>query len=333
MAKKKKKQRGKEAKPFDPSIDTGAKRPVTARVAVGDVNDKYSDYPSNGLTPGRLARIFRQADEGDVRAQMELFEEMEEKDTHLFSQMQTRKLAVTGLDWEVQPFSKDDRDKEIADFVDEQLKSIENFDNVLIDMLDAIGKGISIMELSWAVEDGHNVIDDIEYVHPKKLIWDGTTDEMKVCTKDFPSGIELPENKFVVHRYKAKSGHPSRAGVMRVVSWMYLFKNYDIKDWVSFCEVFGMPLRLGKSDVQQTGASITSALTSKASTFKREKETTTTTNRETITTERWGKNGSMNINSIHFTVDISKIKDLPLLYKLIDELKDAQNRTDVPVYA
>lgn len=128
MAKRKKKQRGKEAKPFDPSIDTGAKRPVTARVAVGDVNDKYSDYPSNGLTPGRLARIFRQADEGDVRAQMELFEEMEEKDTHLFSQMQTRKLAVTGLDWEVQPFSKDDRDKEIADFVDEQLKSIENFD-------------------------------------------------------------------------------------------------------------------------------------------------------------------------------------------------------------
>ena len=89
MAKRKKKQRGKEAKPFDPSIDTGAKRPVTARVAVGDVNDKYSDYPSNGLTPGRLARIFRQADEGDVRAQMELFEEMEEKDTHLFSQMQT----------------------------------------------------------------------------------------------------------------------------------------------------------------------------------------------------------------------------------------------------
>lgn len=35
---------------------------------------------------------------------------------------------------------------------------------------------------------------------------------------------------------------------MRVVAWMYLFKNYDIKDWVSFCEVFGMPLRLGKYD-------------------------------------------------------------------------------------
>lgn len=81
-----------------------------------------------------------------------------------------------------------------------------------------------------------------------KLVWDSTTDELKVCTREYPSGVELPENKFVVHKYKAKSGHASRAGIMRVVSWMYLFKNYDIKDWVSFCEVFGMPLRLGKYD-------------------------------------------------------------------------------------
>lgn len=247
MAKRKKRNRG-GGTPFNPDIDTGTRRPVTARVAVGDINDKFSDYPSNGLTPRRLARIFREADEGNVRAQMELFEEMEEKDTHLFSQMQTRKLAVTGLDWEVQPFSEDEINKEIADFVDEQLKGIENFDEVLIDMLDAIGKGISIMELAWTVEDGRNVIEDIEYVHPKKLVWDSTTDELKICTKEYPSGVELPENKFVVHKYKAKSGHASRAGIMRVVSWMYLFKNYDIKDWVSFCEVFGMPLRLGKYD-------------------------------------------------------------------------------------
>ena len=245
---KNKKQKQKGGLPFNPDTDMGIRKPVTTRVAVGDVNDKFSDYPSNGLTPRRLAHIFREADEGNVRAQMELFEEIEEKDTHLFSQMQTRKLAVTGLDWEVQPFSEDEADKEIADFIDEQLKGIENFDEVLIDMLDAIGKGISIMELVWTAEGRRNVIEDIEYVHPKKLVWDSTTDELKVCTKEYPSGVELPENKFVVHKYKAKSGHASRAGIMRVVSWMYLFKNYDIKDWVSFCEVFGMPLRLGKYD-------------------------------------------------------------------------------------
>lgn len=220
MAKRKKRNRGGGV-PFNPDVDTGTKRPVTARVAVGDVNDKFSDYPSNGLTPRRLARIFREADEGNVRAQMELFEEMEEKDTHLFSQMQTRKLAVTGLDWEVQPFSEDEIDKEIADFIDEQLKGIENFDEVLIDMLDAIGKGISIMELAWTVEDGRNVIEDIEYVHPKKLVWDSTTDELKVCTREYPSGVELPENKFVVHKYKAMDGRVQDINNAGIVTGLY----------------------------------------------------------------------------------------------------------------
>ena len=245
--KQKKKKKSMKEQPFKPEVDTGIEKPVRGMLAVGDVNDKYSTYPSNGLTPRRLARIFRAADGGDVFEQMELFEEMEEKDTHLFSQLQTRKLAVTGLDWEVQPFSDDERDKEIAEFINEQLKGIENLDAIFIDMLDAIGKGVSVMEIEWGLDSNlANIIENIEYVYPKKLIWDFQTDEMKICTKEFPSGMSLPENKFVVHKYKAKSGHTSRAGILRVVSWMYLFKNYDVKDWVAFCEVFGMPLRLGK---------------------------------------------------------------------------------------
>ena len=81
--------------------------------------------------------------------------------------------------------------------------------------------------------------------------------------------------------------------------------------------------------VLQTGANITSALTSKAASVRREKESKTTT-KETYTSEKWGRDGGTTIHQISFTVDISKIKDLPLLYKLIDELKDAQNRTDSP---
>lgn len=82
-------------------------------------------------------------------------------------------------------------------------------------------------------------------------------------------------------------------------------------------------------NVQQTGASITNALTSKAASVRKEKESNTTT-KETHTSDRWGREGGTTIHQITFTVDISKIKDLPLLYKLIDELKDAQNRTDSP---
>ena len=70
---------------------TQTPRPETREVAVSQVTDKYSEYPSDGLTPVRLAEIFKEADAGDVLRQAELFEEMEEKDPHLFSQLQTRK--------------------------------------------------------------------------------------------------------------------------------------------------------------------------------------------------------------------------------------------------
>uniref|UniRef100_UPI0036F31E45 DUF935 domain-containing protein n=1 Tax=Paenibacillus melissococcoides TaxID=2912268 RepID=UPI0036F31E45 len=225
-------------KPPPPGAERDCSRPVW---------DKYSTYPSNGLTPVRLAQIFREADAGDVLRQMELFEEMEEKDPHLFSQLQTRKNAVTGLDFEVIPFSDDEWDKQIAEFVKEQIDGLENFEDIMMDLLDAIGKGISVSEIIWGYDDGFTVVEDIKWRHPKRLLWDNQ-DTLKVVTRDNPSGIPLPENKFVIHRYKARSGHPSRAGVLRVVAWMYLFKNYDLKDWVSFCEVFGMPLRLGKYD-------------------------------------------------------------------------------------
>ena len=98
---------------------TRLRRPDMREVAVAQVSDKYSEYPSNGLTPVKLAEILREADAGDVLRQMELFEEMEEKDPHLFSQLQTRKNAVTGLDFEVIPFGDEPLDKEIADFIEE----------------------------------------------------------------------------------------------------------------------------------------------------------------------------------------------------------------------
>ena len=44
MAKRKKRNRGGGV-PFNPDVDTGTKRPVTARVAVGDVNDKTQACP------------------------------------------------------------------------------------------------------------------------------------------------------------------------------------------------------------------------------------------------------------------------------------------------
>ncbi len=44
--------------------------------------------------------------------------------------------------------------------------------------------------------------------------------------------------KFIVHVAKAKAGLPIRGGLARAAGWTYLFKNYVLKDWVTFAEVY-----------------------------------------------------------------------------------------------
>ncbi len=220
-------------------------KPITREIAVVTIRDRYSSYPSQGLTPERLARIFKEADQGDIYRQMELFEEMEEKDTHLFSVLQTRKVAVQGLEWEILPYSDSRADKKAAALVQEVME-FEGFEDAVLDLLDAIGKGFSVCEIMWAVEGGRALVKELRWRHQKKFRF-GDQDELRLLTESDPAvGMELPPNKFVYHRYKARSGHPSRAGLLRVCAWMYLFKNYDIKDWVTFAEVYGMPIRVGK---------------------------------------------------------------------------------------
>lgn len=231
---------------------TPERRPDERTLAVASVRDRWSTYPSKGLTPEKLGTIFREADAGDVYRQMEMFEEMEEKDGHLFSILQTRKMAVAGLDYEIEPFSQDKKDIEIADFVRKSIFDLPDFEDSLLDMLDAIGKGFSALEIYWEVREGKNVARHLEWVHPKRFTWANSLQPRLLTEEAQANGIDLPPFKFIFHLHKARSGYPTRQGVLRTCAWMYLFKNYDMKDWVAFAEVYGMPLRLGKYDPSAT---------------------------------------------------------------------------------
>lgn len=227
-------------------------RPEMREIAVATVRDKFTSYPSSGLTPERLACILREADQGDIYRQSELFEEMEEKDPHLFSIMQTRKNTVMGLDWEILPYSDETRDRKIAEFIGDILNNHQDFEDAMLDLLDAIGKGMSTVEIMWAIENSKAVPMQLKWRHQKKFFYDDYDNLRVLVEENLSTGIEIPPNKFIVNTYKARSGSPSRAGVYRVCAWMYLFKNYTIKDWIAFAEVYGMPIRLGKYEPGST---------------------------------------------------------------------------------
>ena len=76
-------------------------RPRPGVVIGSEPLQQWRDYPADGLVPSRLVSILRSADEGVVDEALALFEEMEEKDAHLYAVANTRRLSVTGLPWQV----------------------------------------------------------------------------------------------------------------------------------------------------------------------------------------------------------------------------------------
>lgn len=231
--------------------------PAPERLAVASVRDTWYAYPSHGLTPQRLATILQEADAGDPTRQAELFGEMLERDGKLGSLFQTRKLAVQGLAWEIQPADDSAEATRAADFAREQLQGLA-LDEALAQLLDAVAYGYAGLEIGWQLAGRTVVIQELHPVELRRLTWlpRGSAPlpaAPRLLTDAEPIyGQELPPWKFVVHRYRARSGSVLRAGLMRTCAWMYLFKHYTFKDWVAFAEVYGMPLRLGK---YQPGAS------------------------------------------------------------------------------
>jgi len=217
-----------------------------ARPTIMGARSPISDHPAQGLTPQRLGRLLRIAEEGNAQAYLELAEEMEEKDLHYLGVLSTRKRQVSQLEISVHPASNEKNDQYNADMVRDWLER-DQLQDELFDILDAIAKGFSVQEIDW--HKGREWI-------PERLIWrdprwfefdyrDGTT----LLLKDEGGTLEpLEPYKFVVHYHKAKSGIPIRGGLARPISWAWLFKNFDIKGWISFAESFGRPLPVGKYD-------------------------------------------------------------------------------------
>lgn len=129
-------------------VQTARLREEQAGPTLQAVRRRDALHPAAGLTPGRLASILRSSIDSTPEDYLALAEDMEERDLHYASVLQTRKLQVAGLQVTVEAAGDDARSIEIADFVREALAR-DDFDTELFDMLDAIGKGFSCVEIIW----------------------------------------------------------------------------------------------------------------------------------------------------------------------------------------
>lgn len=210
--------------------------------------DRYSTYPSNGLTPKKLSSLLREADQGEITSLAELFQEMTTKDPDLFQPLNTRKLAVKRLDYDI--IGDDGR---VRDFIAEKVESIKGFNDAIGDLLDAVPRGLSACWIEWAIDDGDIVVNKLHHVNQRSFRYGKALDPKadlnivrRLTDENLSDGVELEPNKWIIHEVKATSGFAPQVQLMRVAVWMYLFKNFGWKSFVTFCEIYGVPLRIGK---------------------------------------------------------------------------------------
>ncbi|WP_066076041.1 phage portal protein family protein [Bergeriella denitrificans] len=205
-----------------------------------------ADHPSNQITPAKMRALFDDAENGDITAQHELFADIEERDSAIAAALGTRKLALLGLDWRVTPpRNPSAAEEQWAAAAVELIGGIGNFEDLLMDLLDAVGHGFAALEVRWAFSDGLYCPEGFEHKPQSWFKWD-KDDNLLIKTPDHPMGEPLWPMGWVVHRHKNRSGQAARNGLFRSLAWLYMFKHYAVHDFAEFLELYGMPIRIGK---------------------------------------------------------------------------------------
>lgn len=210
-----------------------------------------------GIDAARLSTVLRNAEGGDIYDLLTYADEIERRDLHYGSVLSIRKLAVWGLPMRVEAASDAAADIALADAVRDDLLTKEFFRNIIRDSLDALAKGTSLIEIIWDTSEGQWMPCDSNYVDPRWCTWLRKSPnepshgrELWLRTEKEPVGGEplrgLGQGKWLLHRAHIRSGAGWRDGLMWPISVYFLFKNFAVRDWLSYAEVFGMPVRLGK---------------------------------------------------------------------------------------
>jgi phage gp29-like protein len=221
--------------------------------------DRSMRYLTDDPTATKLKVLVRRIDDGDIAALCETQIELERKDAQFAGVVQTRRNAITALDWCVDPDPDHEDDaaaQEGADYCLERLSNIASWPKAMEHLVQAVGPNLSGVEIIW---DKGEVADFVMVPCTRWATHPITNTGLVIKTDDEVMGypIELFPDKFIVFQPYCKGGFPFRATLTHASIGPFLMGALSRIDWLAFSELFGMPLRLGyfpegskESDVQ-----------------------------------------------------------------------------------
>lgn len=219
--------------------ETRKNLPAEAKMLVATArNDITIPYYSGVLQHADDTLIQRGGGKG-----LKIYDEIE-RDTHAGSMLQKRKRVVLSREWEIKPASSSPLDVKAADACREIVTSLP-FDQICEDMLDATLKGFSIGETVW-MRDGRSIVPEQIVSHDqRRFAFDECWNPRLLTWTNMRNGEELPQRKFMVHRFGVKGNNPYGLGLGSKLFWPVLFKREGITFWLHFLEKFASPTVIG----------------------------------------------------------------------------------------
>ncbi len=219
--------------------------PQTARIAA--LENTYIQSQLAGLTPSRAAAILAAADSGDIVAQHRLFEDMIDRDAHLVCEFGKRAGALITMDWSIEPpADATPAEEKAAAWCEDIMRNVvDDFEDVILCMMDAAGHGFAPVELEWMRLGSER----IPRFHPRPQDWFRLSlDRRQLRLNDGSAeGAEPVPMGWIMHTHgKAKTGYQSRMALYRTLVWPFIYKSYSIGDLAEFLETYGLPIILGK---------------------------------------------------------------------------------------
>jgi phage gp29-like protein len=226
-------------------IDLGTLRePQTAHVA--HLAREFEQHPSRGLTPARLDAILRQTETGDLLRLLDLADDMEERDAHLYAELHKRKGAITVLEWDLQePDGASRAERKLTAQLGEWLHALPDFEDLLLGLMDGVLKGFAMHEMVWQL-DGGVLLPQVTFRPQRWFTLDEATRNVLMLRSATARGEPLQPFSWITHQHRSRNGYMARQSLARVLAWPYLFKNYSVRDLAEFLEIYGLPLRVGK---------------------------------------------------------------------------------------
>jgi phage gp29-like protein len=234
------------------------KQPLTEELVTADVLASVGANPIAFSGADNPSAAWRQM-LADSPSAFPLYRDLEEKDGQISSALETRKDGVLRRDRKVVAVSSSAQDQRHAAFAREVLAAIPNFENILCELLDAIGYGVAIAEVLWEQAGARVFIHDIKprpqelfsfggpgqpqtgslrFAHPRNLLSSPAAPLSRAESRDAAGNRArfLPEHKFLVYSFRPRHGNRRGRPMLRRVFWPSWFKRQDLKFWLKFIE-------------------------------------------------------------------------------------------------